>query len=309
MKTLRVSFAVLAVAVALLLAGGTTQAFHSGGVAECAGCHSIHFPKAGGTKLLVAQDPSSTCLTCHENKDDTGPNGYHVSTIGTMAGTALPLQRTPGGDFAWVKKTYTYSYGGNTYTEQGSTHGHNVIAADFGYLADTEVTTAPGGSFPAAQLSCTSCHDPHGQYSPAVQRHDLEERRPDHGQRLVQRSHERAVGYRRGWRLPPARRCRLHQGRRDVPRRARREGAEHLQPDRGDQPGEVAYGNATAGGHVSWGHWCATCHPDMHSDGHYVHPVDQGMSGTTIDNYNMLREVGRPDGRSRRPRSRRWCPS
>lgn len=47
----------------------------------------------------------------------------------------------------------------------------------------------------------------------------------------------------------------------------------------------VAYGVSTAGGHVTWGQWCATCHPNMHSTGHYVHPVDQGLGSTTAGLY------------------------
>jgi hypothetical protein len=41
------------------------------------------------------------------------------------------------------------------------THGHNIVAVDFGYLADAATPTAPGGTFPSAQLGCQSCHDPH----------------------------------------------------------------------------------------------------------------------------------------------------
>ncbi|MBP1636491.1 MAG: cytochrome [Acidobacteria bacterium] len=65
MKTFRVCFGVLAVALLFLLAGGTPQAFHSGGVAECGGCHSMHNPAPNGSFLLVGTDPSSTCLSCH----------------------------------------------------------------------------------------------------------------------------------------------------------------------------------------------------------------------------------------------------
>lgn len=68
----------------------------------------------------------------------------------------LPVQFTPGGDFAWVQKTFG--------TSLGERHGHNIVAADFGYVADVKLTTAPGGSYPATNLTCTSCHDPHGQY-------------------------------------------------------------------------------------------------------------------------------------------------
>ncbi len=68
MRTSRVGllgFAFLVMAVLFFVGGSTPQAFHSGGVAECAGCHSMHAPKAGGSFLLVGTDSSSTCLTCH----------------------------------------------------------------------------------------------------------------------------------------------------------------------------------------------------------------------------------------------------
>ncbi len=40
-------------------------AFHSGGVAECGGCHSMHGPNPAGSSLLIGSDRSSTCLTCY----------------------------------------------------------------------------------------------------------------------------------------------------------------------------------------------------------------------------------------------------
>jgi predicted CXXCH cytochrome family protein len=57
----------------------------------------------------------------------------------------------------------------------------------------------------------------------------------------------------------------------------------------------VAYGVATTGGHTTWGNWCATCHPNMHSTGHYVHPVDAGLGtgpGSVGDNYNKYVKSG-----------------
>jgi hypothetical protein len=73
---------------------------------------------------------------------------------------------TPGGDFAWLKKTMNVTIRGKTATDgnQGDRHGHNIIATDFGYTADKVLTAAPGGSYPAANLACSSCHDPHGRY-------------------------------------------------------------------------------------------------------------------------------------------------
>ena len=80
MKVAKITlFALLAALVAVGMST-TAYAFHSGGVAECGGCHSMHSPAAGGSFLMVGTDQSSTCLTCHEHAGDTGPSSYHVST-------------------------------------------------------------------------------------------------------------------------------------------------------------------------------------------------------------------------------------
>ena len=92
-------------------------------------------------------------------------------------GTA-PKQRTPGGDFGWLRKDYTMTIRGTTSTELGQTHGHNVVAVDASFLADAENTVAPGGTFSSAQLGCQSCHNPHS----AVRR--LSDGTYSHGQTL-----------------------------------------------------------------------------------------------------------------------------
>jgi hypothetical protein len=55
----------------------------------------------------------------------------------------------------------------------------------------------------------------------------------------------------------------------------------------------VAYGVSTASGHVSWGQWCATCHPGMHTTGgNTVHPVDQNLSSTVATAYGQYVKSG-----------------
>ncbi len=71
------------------------QTFHSGGVAYCDGCHSMHQPKAGGASLLQGIDPSSTCLICHEHAGDTGPSSYHISTAVADMGVGVPPNGPP----------------------------------------------------------------------------------------------------------------------------------------------------------------------------------------------------------------------
>lgn len=165
--------AILALSAAGILTmgvAGSAMAFHDGGVAKCDGCHSMHQSadnKSGSTLntqaptvtswLTKGSDASSTCLNCHYG---TTKSSYKIATAD---GTAL----TAGGDFFWMKTTYSYNPGGGTKTTTSSkdNHGHNIIAADFGFLADadTDNVTAPGGTYASAKLGCTSCHDAHGQ--------------------------------------------------------------------------------------------------------------------------------------------------
>lgn len=157
-------------------AEGVSAAFHDGGVGPCEGCHTMHNSYQGApvngqptpqAYLLRNQDPSSLCLNCHEHAGDTGPTTYHVSTprAELLAGMP-PKQLTPGGDFGWLRKTYGWLTGPTQPMKYsyGDRHGHNIVAADFSYAADSTNITAPGGFYPASGLSCTSCHDPHGRY-------------------------------------------------------------------------------------------------------------------------------------------------
>ncbi len=165
MRATRIASLVLVTFAIALGFGSVAFAFHSGGVAECIGCHNMH-GAVSDSRLLVGTDPSSACLTCHEQAGLTSPSSYHVSTAAADMGSGVaPAQRTPGGDFGWLKKTYTWTVPWGTFGEAGQTHGHNIIAFDFDYVEDSENSVAPGGgTFDAGDLSCTSCHDPHGQY-------------------------------------------------------------------------------------------------------------------------------------------------
>ena len=158
---------------------GSVYAFHDGGVADCEGCHTMHNSyegmsltqtvAAGMTNiyLLKGSDPSSVCLNCHQRAGDVGPTAFHVSTADTdMPIGTPPRQLPPGGDFGWLKKNYTWipGLGAATQTSPGDSHGHNITAQDYGYFADAYKTTSPGGFYPATNMGCTSCHDPHGKY-------------------------------------------------------------------------------------------------------------------------------------------------
>ena len=124
--------------------------FHSGGVGSCGGCHAMHDP----TQRLHGSDPSSTCLMCHANSQRVFSNDGNVYS--------------PGGDFYWL----TQSFVGATFQSPDYTHGHNVIAIDFGLVADSMLATAPSHGivqYQSSWLGCQSCHDPHGRIGGSMQ--------------------------------------------------------------------------------------------------------------------------------------------
>lgn len=136
--------------------------FHTGGKNECSECH-----KGNGPELRAA-DASSTCLLCHEAPQGArNPSGYYVATNTMDLRSGIPPQQlTPGGDFGWLKKSYTWrSSEGGSKTSPGDRHGHNIVASNYGYMADSTLRTSSNGRYPSNQFSCISCHDPHGKIS------------------------------------------------------------------------------------------------------------------------------------------------
>lgn len=175
-------FLKLAVAAAFAFGFGNAYAFHSGGVAECDGCHTMHNSEGGvamtairpqfqaGPYLLQGNTQSEACLNCHQHAGDTGPSSYHISTAdvdmqllnnGTVA--AVPRQMTPGGDFGWIRADVPFAVRGTPTTNFGEERGHNIVAPFYGYNAQVAPSAAPGGTYLAANLQCSSCHDPHGK--------------------------------------------------------------------------------------------------------------------------------------------------
>ena len=296
----KTGFIILLGAFVVLFYSGTPQAFHSGGVAECGGCHSMHSPKAGGSYLLIGTDPTSTCLTCHMHAGDTGPSSYHIATAESDMGAGVaPKQRTPGGDFGWLRKGYSFTVRGTTTIEYGQTHGHNVVAKDVsGYTVDPDNATAPGGTFASANLGCDSCHDPHGRL-----------RRKSDGTYATSATLGTAgdpiVGSGSYGAVPIAGQAvgayRLLRGKGDTWNGATFAGvaiavvpSTYNQTEATNQV-RTAYG---ASGTDTWGNWCASCHPNMHSSGNYVHPVDQSLGTANANIYNAYVKSGDLTGSS-----------
>ncbi len=116
--------------------------------------------------LLKGSDASSTCLNCHAATASRS-SSYSVMTYNLTAGSA-PANMTPGGDFAWLNISTVYvTSTGTVKSNPGTSHGHAVVAQDYGLTGSSVYPTAPGGGtypYPSNKLSCTSCHDPHGTY-------------------------------------------------------------------------------------------------------------------------------------------------
>jgi hypothetical protein len=172
--------------LALGLGGTAFAQFHNGGVADCAGCHSMHATygidqansstgapgsTTGGSPLLMGSDQSSTCLYCHASNSPTLSGGTTagmgtpivMTYPSTTLTNGLPVQRTPGGDFGWLNYAYL-----NTSANFQANHGHNVIAADYRMGNNSGYATAPAnpagsGSFSGLSLYCNACHDPHNR--------------------------------------------------------------------------------------------------------------------------------------------------
>jgi predicted CXXCH cytochrome family protein len=289
MKGLRIGFIVFAAGLITVGLSGMAFAFHSGGVAECMGCHNIHDAKSTSA-LLIGTDASSTCLDCH---GESGASGYHIATpdADMPAGTP-PGNRTPGGDFGWLKKGYTWSpRSGTTETSFAEKKGHNIIAADFGYIADAQNATAPGGDMDATLFSCTSCHDQHGKL-----RRTGTDAAPTFGvtggaiigsgsyYNSVEPAAGQAVGAYRilrgtGSTAGPGGKTFTAVFNASAPSTYNR--TEAVSATR------VAYGAGTSD-------WCAACHPDMHSgtSSKMTHPVNQGLSADVVANYNAYKGSG-----------------
>jgi hypothetical protein len=133
----------------LLLLGFALDApageFHMGGQI-CSECHTAHFSQHGRPpvgaepggpfeKLLLFSSPTKLCLSCHDGSDVDAPD-----VLAPVSTPYAPDEFSAGGFF---------EYSGGT----ASANGHD--------LGGFPVEAPLSGMAPQA-LTCTTCHDPHG---------------------------------------------------------------------------------------------------------------------------------------------------
>jgi hypothetical protein len=279
-----------------------SAAFHDGGVGLCVGCHSIHGTDTlsiSGPSLLREQDASSTCLYCHQQPGDIGPNDYHVSTpFSELPQGRPPKQLTPGGDFGWLKKTFSWVPGPGLppISSLGERHGHNIVAADFLYDADSTYSAAPGGTYPSDGLSCISCHDPHGKY-----------RRNFDGSISTTWSPIIGSGSFASSPAPNANKAvgvyRLLGGKGYLPKSLTGGFAFVNDPPAAVAPDSYNRSEAATQTRVAYGagmsEWCRNCHPDMHTTTwpgktNLLHPAGNGagLGAVKTANYNAYIKTG-----------------
>ena len=146
--------------IVISLFSGPVAAFHSGGVAYCGACHVMHnqdngiaYGANGRPHLLNDDSPTAICLSCHADQ-----NGA-VLTLDPLAPSP---ERGPGNFVFLYEDNINDGEGGIDNPIGGYAAGHSIVEPSLGLESDPIYSTAPGGTFPSGNLSCTSCHDPHG---------------------------------------------------------------------------------------------------------------------------------------------------
>ncbi|NQT69761.1 MAG: cytochrome C [Desulfobacteraceae bacterium] len=257
---------------------GIVGAFHEGGVNFCEGCHVIHKSPSGQIQDrndstipmdLKGLDASSTCLRCHAQ------SGKFYNVLSNDGSTY-----SAGGDFYWLKKTFTWSANDKFYQSSGDNHGHNVVAAEYGLHQESMLNSAPGGIYSPSALGCTSCHDPHSRtvkdgYTGEIPVSDSYGE--DLGIKITVGNYRLlgGIGYNGG---------------------AQAGGVTF------NHPAPVAVADAqnwveTNSNHTAYGsgmsEWCNNCHSDFLT-GNGKHPVgnDATLSSTFISNYNSYVKTG-----------------
>lgn len=290
MKIVRLSIILVAAVAAIIGLSTASYAFHSGGVAECMGCHNIHDGQSASA-LLIAGDITSTCAnaSCHGN---TGVGSYHILTPGALTTNSPtpPNQNTPGGDFGWLKKTFSWSpRAGTSSTELGDSHGHNVVGTDIGFTADgTNAVPPGGGTMDATVLSCNSCHDNHGKLRRLSNGTFATTGAPIVGSGSYLTNTDPIAGQAVGaYRLLRGPGSTAGSGGMTFGTVFNAVVAGTYNRSEATGPTGMAYGAGVSD-------WCATCHPDMlaATSPNHTHPTNQGFSAAVAANYNAYMGSG-----------------
>jgi len=137
---------------------------------SCAGCHRAHTGKAA--KLLVQSQPA-LCYTCHGTGNTGAATDVQAGVGYSSIARATPAAALRGGGFSYALINSAAPTGQTT---TGSNSGGAVPALAVGTVAavtsthsvDGTSVTAWGigaigsGAGATVQLTCGSCHDPHG---------------------------------------------------------------------------------------------------------------------------------------------------
>lgn len=161
---------ILVLACLFAFAATPVLAFHDAGVADCSGCHTMHNSEngvlvdpdspLGNPYLLNDATPSDVCLNCHAATTPSGPG--HLGNVLSDDPLAPDPEKGSGNFVFLLEDNLNDGHAGASNPIGGDAAGHNVNAPGYGLGADGTLSTAPGGTFPAAALGCSSCHDPHG---------------------------------------------------------------------------------------------------------------------------------------------------
>jgi predicted CXXCH cytochrome family protein len=253
---------VAALALVAAMAGAPRSAgVHAGGVGSCSTCHVMHQNQGGGpamgNPLLVVDNASDLCLSCHATN--------YGSVMG--ADPLVPPLELGAGNFVFLIEDNIHDgINGLVNPIAGDAAGHNVSAPGSGLSTDPRYPTSPGGHFPSSQMSCTSCHDPHGNTNYRF---------------LYGAGQGPSQGSGPGWNfVNPA-------------------------PDAVGL-NVVVGAPETNSNHVAYrggmSRWCGNCHPDYLSDhgpaSAFTHPVDRPLEDSNVNRYNIYNGTADPAGGS-----------